>query len=310
MVPRHAAAFLAGMAIALAPGGAFAQSTRAVHSQAEALFHRGTELLSSGRHAEALKAFQESQALERGRGKAFLIAVCEEKVGRVLSATRHFEALQLELDPQDERRAIVQERVAALKPRIPHLRIDLQRAEAGATVTLDGATLAADALAGDIPVDPGHHEITSTTAAGVRTRYSVTVSEGATETVRSAPLPATTPSFDPQSSSFRRLGGWVGLGGGAVALGVGAATGFMALRKHDAAESACPSHQGCSAETARDARDGRTLSIVSTTALIVGAAAATAGVYVVFLSGGSSSRTTVGVRALPGGGALGFEGAF
>jgi hypothetical protein len=126
---RHRIWFLTvALALALAaPAGALAQSTDD-HARADEQFHQAREALTQGNDELALRLFRASQEIEPGRGKLLNIALCEEKLGLLAEATVHFEALLPQLTPGDERRAIVQQHLADLRPRVPHVAVKVPAA--------------------------------------------------------------------------------------------------------------------------------------------------------------------------------------
>ncbi|MEP7123187.1 MAG: hypothetical protein ABJE95_19825 [Byssovorax sp.] len=300
-----------------ASSSALAQASDA-HAAAEEQFRQGRDALARSDYPAALQFFRKSNAMEPGRGKLLNLAICEEQLGQLTEATTHFQEVLPQLTPDDERLTIAQKHLAALAPRLAHVRVDLAiSSPPGATVSADGAPLAKSALGAEVPVNPGKHAITVTAPGRADRRYDLTLDEGKTAAITvepgepSARAPAA-PAVAAPTRNRRTLGFVVG-GVGVAGLAAGAVTGILALGDHAAAVKACPSKVGCSISVVDQARAGQSLSVVSTVAFAVGAAAAGVGVALV-LSGGSSptpaASTSVGVALLPGGGGVALSGAF
>ena len=146
-----------------------AQPSEADRRHAQLLFDRGRALLDEGRFSEACPLFAGSQKLDPGGGTLLNLAVCHDKEGRLATAHAEYnEALSLAIrDGRDDRRRIAEEGIAALAPRIPHLRFELPKnvpADA-LTITVDGAVVARLAWNAALPVDPGKHRVTASARA-------------------------------------------------------------------------------------------------------------------------------------------------
>lgn len=296
---------------------ALAQSKDA-HAAAEEQFRQGREALERADYEVALRLFRQSQEAEPGRGKLLNLAICEEKLGLLTEANRHFQEVLPQLTPDDERLTIAREHLTALAPRIPHLRIDLAPSSpSGATVSADGAPFAPTALGTEMPIDPGKHAITVTAPGRTERRYELSLDEGkrATLTVEAGALvgadPASPVIATPTSS--RRTVGFIVGGVGLAGIAAGAVTGILALGDHASAVEACPLKVGCSRDVVDQAKSGQALSVVSTVAFAAGAIGVGVGVYLVVSGGKSPAPATaprVGLTLLPGGGNLGLSGAF
>jgi hypothetical protein len=154
---RRAASLLA-LLIALAPAAARAQARDP--AAAEALFREGRALSDAGDIAGACAKFRESDRLDPAVGTVFNIADCEERLGRVARAWTLFDEVAQRLPVTDKRRAVAQQRAAALEPRLPKLSIRLAaKAPAGARVVRDGVELGSASLGTPLPVDPGEHVV-------------------------------------------------------------------------------------------------------------------------------------------------------
>src|SRR4051812_8453221 len=104
MRPRTLA-FVLGLSTAT-PASALSQPADA-RATAEDQFRRGRELMNKGDCKRALELFRASQSAEPGRGKLANIALCEEKLGLLVPALRHFQEVLPQLTG-DERAGTVQ----------------------------------------------------------------------------------------------------------------------------------------------------------------------------------------------------------
>jgi len=126
---------------------------------AEVLFEEGRKAMEAGDYAAACRKFEESNRLDPAVGTVFNLANCEEQHGRVASAWEHFKDVSARVPQSDRRKAIANERIAALGPRLPYLTIRLRAAVEGTHVLRDGVELGKESLDLALPVDPGEHEI-------------------------------------------------------------------------------------------------------------------------------------------------------
>lgn len=277
-------------------------------------FREGREAFKRGDYKKALGLFQKSQATYPQVGTLLNLASCEEKLGMVASARQHFQQATAQLPDRDDRLPFARERIAALEPRVPRLRISLALgAPASTRVKLDDAPLAKESIDADMPVDPGNHVVVVSAAERPERRYEVKLAEGESSSLTVEPGfgNAAPPGGDTWWTGTRVVGVVVG-SVGVVSLGIGAITGSAALGTKSDLEKLCPVPSSCTQAGVDQARTGKALSVASTVGLLVGAAAVGAGVVLV-LTGGSQSRKPVAavqLSPLPGGGALGLRGAF
>jgi hypothetical protein len=302
-----------------APSVALAQSPDA-HARAEQQFRQARKAMDAKEFRQALSLLHASQDLEARPSTLLNIAVCEEELGMLATAMRHFEDVMIQLKEGDARLPVAKEHIVKLGPRLPHVRIEMPPgAPEGTVILLDGAPVAAAALGSEIPVDPGKHEVIFDAPGSPERRYEVVAEEAKRVVVAVEPWPDTgapppPPLAEmPQPRNNRRLAGYVVGGVGLAGLGAGAVIGILTVLQHDELERKCPSHTGCPPEVIRGASEGQSLSLVSTVALAAGAVGLGVGTYLV-LSSGPAKKTaataTVGATVLPGGAMLGAWGTF
>ena len=304
------AAFAAVVATAV-PRPAAAQSTAA----AEALFNEARSAMETKDYDTACQRFRESNRLDPAVGTLLNLAVCETSRGRVATAWELFRAVSEKLSSDDPRRDFVAKQLAQIEPRLPRVVLTLASGAPAGTKAREGdAEFASAAFGVPLPMDPGKHAFV-VTAPGYESRnVDVDLAEGKEQSVELAPGPAlpVTPATSSTEAvaplpvdegkkghDTRMLGFIVG-GVGVAGLGVGLATGIMALGKKSTADSECNNNLHVCTAAGRDAASaGRTLAIVSTTGWIVGALGVGAGAYFILTSSPKSGQTAIATEVAP-----------
>jgi hypothetical protein len=249
---------------------------------AQSLFEEARTLMENGDYERACGLLAESQRIDPGGGTLLNLALCHDKQGRIATAWAEYnEALSAAIrDGRKDRQDFASERIAALRPHLPHLTVVVPPLPApGLQVQVDGADLPRATWGVAFPVDPGPHDV-SARAPGRRpfAAHLATVREGQTAELR-------VPELEPLASG---PGGEAGAGtrlapmafvSGAVAIAAGgtsAVTGLMALSAQNEARAKCSvARDFCPDASGRDAQSRAvTLAWVSTVTLFVSAAAA------------------------------------
>src|SRR5277367_6013343 len=93
---------------------------------AQALFDEGNSLMSHNKFAEACAKFEESQRQDPGIGTLYHYADCEDRLGKSATAWAAFREVAAEARAlgQTARALAADERVSAIKARLPRLLID------------------------------------------------------------------------------------------------------------------------------------------------------------------------------------------
>src|ERR1041385_4293359 len=127
-----------GLALAQAPPG---------EALATTLFEQARNDMRRGDFAAACPKLAESQRIDPSNGTLLNLVLCEEKVGKIASAWVHSKELVERMPSEDDRRPIVERKLAALAPRLPKLTMRLAPASPpGTNVLLDGVTLGPSSL--------------------------------------------------------------------------------------------------------------------------------------------------------------------
>jgi hypothetical protein len=197
---------IAGQLLTTAP--AFGAPTASEKAAAEALFHKGTELMQAHSYADACAKFEASNAIEPGLGVKLWLADCYDHVGRTASAWALFSeaAAMAQKTGQDDRSRAASERASDLEKRLSTLELvpPKQGLPTDAGVTLDGGAISAGSVGAPLPVDPGEHTVV-VSAPGYKSRtLRQTVPTGpasvklALKALEPAPAQLATPAAGPK----------------------------------------------------------------------------------------------------------------
>ncbi len=122
--------------------------------------------MAQDRWAEACPKLEESQRLDPAGGTLLHLALCREHEGRIATAWALYQdaLAQAKHDARRDRAKIAQDRIDALAPRLPKLRVRVapaaRRAE-GFTVLRDEVVVGEAQWGEQIPVDPGSHVLSA-----------------------------------------------------------------------------------------------------------------------------------------------------
>ncbi len=173
---------LATALLGAAPAGA--QDEEDPVKQARMMFHQGLELEQAGNWAGALRMFRDVSQVKMTPQVRFHIALCEENLGKLVAALGGYELALAEADSVGESfRVEVEEKIAAVRGRIPKLIIERGDGAEAAQVELDGVLLGSSSIGVDVPVDPGPHVVTATAPGFEDFSTTIDLAEEATQTV-------------------------------------------------------------------------------------------------------------------------------
>lgn len=127
-------------------------------TRAQTLFLEGRKAIDSGDWATGCPKVRQSLDLFAVANSHFTVAQCDEQAGHIASALDHWErGAALVDDGNDPRTKVAKERIAALEPRVPRIRVVVPPASSSAAIYLDGAKLEPAALVAPLRVEPGTH---------------------------------------------------------------------------------------------------------------------------------------------------------
>jgi hypothetical protein len=281
---------------------------------AEQLFNEGRDLGKANKWDQACPKFEQSLRYDPALGTRLNLATCYEKVGKLASAWGQYrQAADLAAKTGDKRREYAVKQAAALEPRIPRLTIVAPKAAPpGLVVQRDGTAIDAGLLGTGLFVDPGRHDVTASAPGFAPFTGSITVAEGASETLtigelvpqRGEPAKPDQPVArvplrpgKPAASQTRTVP-YVSLGiaaGGALLASVGFAFGAKAGSTYDKARKLCGADLACATEDdftrgKQLISDARSQATISTIAVITGAVA---------IAGGAVLYVTARKRMVP-----------
>jgi hypothetical protein len=247
MPPDSMRTILFSALVILAPTTAFAQ-TDLERAAAREAADTGRAQFEAGRYAEAIDSFSRAQQLVAAPPHLLYLARAQAKLGKLVEAHEDYLKITRETLPPKSPKAFLEAESAAereieeVDARLPSVTIAVQGVPAtDVSVQMDGTTLSTAMVGIPLPVDPGQHVFEARGASAQSAPVTVTVTEGAKETVMltlraSAPPPAgsarasasTSLTSAPltadsvrSSSSGLRSASYVAFGVGAVGLGVG-----------------------------------------------------------------------------------------
>jgi hypothetical protein len=282
---------------------------------AEALFRAGREAAQKEDYATACARFEESNRLDPAVGTVFNIAHCREKLGQVASAWQRYREARDRLPADDERTAVVAQRIAMLEPRLPKMTLHMTSRHPSAVILRDGVQVGSASLGLSLPVDPGRHEIIVRVRGHVDRRINFEIKEAEQQELTLEPGPplptmddtvyeagankaTPAPAAPAPSTSSQRTWGFVVGGIGVAGLATSLAAGVMVLSKKDTVSREC-SDKLCTRAGLRAAESGHTLSTVSTVAFAVGVLGVAAGTYLILTAPNGKERARLELRAAP-----------
>ncbi len=299
---------------------------------ADALFRGGREAVGRGDFATACPKFEESMRLDPAAGTLFNLVQCDEHAGDLLGALAKIERLSAMLTPGDDRGPLVLEQAARMERRLAHVTVSLEPGSPeGTGVLIDGTPVP---LEHAVRANPGKHTLVVRAAERRERAQAIDLRDGETREVVVAPTPldpgvsAVPPppaarlppagapvdgiaSGRAASPSTARVAGWITLGTGITVLVAGSAAGLLAIRQKGEALDHCSAAHVCDEQGLASAERFRTLSLMSTLGIVLGAAGIGAGTLLVVTSK-ESPRQFASFRPLvfAGGGGFGASGSF
>lgn len=294
---------------------------------ADRLFEEGRNLLEQGDYAAACPKLRASYGMDPAVGSLLALALCEERAGRIATATALYRDVVVRARAQKDadREQAARARIDALAPEVPRLRVVAGQPVAtspGLQWYVDGDRHEALVLETGAPFDPGPHLVEVRDAGGRSRRVEVELRRGASQTVtidgwESAPpgspprvavaAPSSSAPAEPAPPSRGGLGsvqtaGLVVGGVGLVGLAIGTVFGVLALGDTDGldARGTCddvPDFDACAADYDAAQRD----ATISTVGLVAGGVLTAAGVGMIVLGAPEDAGTgrgalTVAVR--------------
>ncbi len=126
------------------------------------MFQQGLELEHAGNWGGALQIFREVGQTRMTPQVRYHIAMCEEKLGKLVAALGGYELAKAEAETVGpDFQAEVDGSIEALRQKIPMLTIERGPGAAAASIEVDGVALGASSINQPFPADPGPHAISA-----------------------------------------------------------------------------------------------------------------------------------------------------
>jgi hypothetical protein len=271
-------------------------------------FGQALALQTAGDWAGALTLLKEVAAVKSTPQVRFNMALCEEKLGKLVAALGDYElaAADARAEKADQVAEEVEGRLESLRQRIPKITVKRGSGAESAAVALDGISLGDQVIGTPMPTDPGPHTLEATAPGFKAFRQSVRVAEQQSETVEIVleALPAP-PVGGPDGSPTHVSGrspvyGYI-IGGIGIA-SLGASGVFFGLRasKISDLDKACPNNQCATHAHDDDIKAGKLYTAIADVTLAVGVAAVASGAILV-LTSGPSGEPSAALAPAPGG---------
>lgn len=218
-----------------------------VAADAKVQFDAGQNEAEKGHLRRARALFLASKEILPTSATLLSLADCEVKLGLLAGAVRHYQDAVGLMNRLDRNLAPTKEKVVALEPRVPRLRIDLAAgAPEGSRVLIDGRAVEPSLLGTEMPIDPGnytvavslsrHEERVYPVRLGEKDHKSLTVEPGElkaiyvppprkTATASASAAPAVAPESG-SSGTAAKVVGFLMTGIGLAGVGVGLGVGF------------------------------------------------------------------------------------
>lgn len=302
---------------------AWAEPSARDKETAREVFGQGMEARAAGDTKTAIERITQAHSLAATPIIAFELARTHADVGHLVQAREiALSVARLPVQPNEsektkQARADAADLAEKLHARIATLSIKIRVTTPGAvaTVTLDGAAIAAAAVDAPQRVDPGAHVVTARIGSGGESRVDVTLKDGESREVAlevaapaggtgetappipipPPPVPADTPSSSDRGSTTSPLV-WLGFTVAGVGVVAGGITGAIAFSK--AGTDNCDG-TSCTTTGLSDISSGRSFATISTIAFIIAGVGLGIGIYGLATGGGSSANNKSARGPLP-----------
>lgn len=283
-------------------------------ARAQQLFQEGVEAMDKGDTATGCAKLRESLGLFAVSNTLFLVAECDQQEGKPIAALGHLQRGLALLDATDERMPMIKERIEALKPKVPRLRVVIPEGQTSTTVLIDGQEIEPKALETPLQLEGGKHTLVFRVPGRQERTHEIELAPGErTEVVATAGPPIQDKPLATTGSGLR-TGGFVALGIGGAALLTAGITGVVALGRRSEAIKNCPEVAGvptCPASYEEQLGRDKSLLVGNAVAWGIGIAGVATGAVLLGLSKRDGAKHTGLIPApfvVKGGVGLGFIG--
>lgn len=330
---RHLRRFSGSLVVAwalFAPLAAHAEDAE-TRTAARDLATQGAKAFDAGKYEEASDYFRRAFDLVHAPSIGIMRARSLVKVGQLVEAidayeqTSRFKLVAGAPDAYVKAVQAAKAEVEDVRARVPRVKITLKGADPNEApqVTIDDKPTPAALLGVDRLLNPGSHHLAVVVGRETRGTRELEVNEGQSYSVELdatpravGPVAATLPAAEkpelsppppapepppntepapPYSGSTTRVLGYVGIGVGALGLGIGTYAGLVALHDKSRLDDVC--HPQCPRASSDDLSGFRTNRTISWVSYGVGIAAATTGILL--LTVGDSKREHASLSVSP-----------
>jgi hypothetical protein len=265
-------------------------------------FNQALALQTGGDWAGALSLLKQVAAVKPTPQVRFNIALCEERVGRLVAALGDYE-LAADDARTDRNEQVVAEagtRLEALKARVPRVVVQRSAGADSATISLDGVVLGDAVLNLPLPADPGPH-VVEASASGFRPfKHAFRIAEQQTATIfvklEAEPVreaPSLAPGKRPSAQTVRAAG-FVAGGVGSAGLIASGAIFYLRHTTITDLDAQCGSGRQSCPESSRSTVDrGKSYTTFGDVTLAVGAVGLGAGAALLIAGSRSPAQASV-----------------
>lgn len=176
---------------------------------ARELLKQGYNLKKEGKYADALARLVESLRLDSQLKTLVNIADCEEMLGQLTQAQKHWILArdQASLQGDQTLHAEAEKRLSALEARMPRLTINVAGPKPeGLEVRRNNVLLGAVALGTPLPADPGQHSVVVSAPGHQDARFEVSLAEKDSKTIEVRPGPPLSASSEAPATAAAPAG--------------------------------------------------------------------------------------------------------
>lgn len=301
-------------AMGLSPAWAEAQASDAAMKEAQKLYQDAAKDMDTQDYARACPKLEAARKIlpEHVR-TAISLAECYDKLGEPATSLEAYNAARALAHTQKntDKLAEIDTKLAALKPRVPHLTISVSKNVAmtpGLTISRNNVPVPVGQWGKSVALNPGKYQIEVTAVDKAPWNVTQEINMGQNATVQIKPPWSAEANDDTgtagavsngKSVAPLRIAGIIGISVGVVGLGVGAFLGTQALTTNAASNMGHCNDRNICDRVGYDLRlQARSLGNGSTAMLVVGGVLATTGVVLVVVGGKNKNPNDNGQTSL------------
>lgn len=297
---------------------------------AQKLFAEGMAAIQANDYPAGCAKLKESMKLFVVANTLFNVAQCEERDGHLVAALDYWQRGLGLVEEKDPRAKVASERIDALSPRVPRVRVVIPPGQTATTVLLDDVEVPEAALSRPLPLDAGRHSLVVRVAGHQDRRHELILAEKERTEFVATPGPVTgaekpaasasatsSASIPPPPSNGQRTAGFVVGGVGVAAFIVAGVTGGLVVSKNEVLKD-CRDGNGCPKDVNEIDVLGSYQTMLKMNAVTFGVGVAGVGAGLIMIltapkageAGKKGPNASVVPMVVPGGGGIGVLGRF